>query len=151
MTIWCNDKFRTPSLDLNQIRHTISTKRQKLSSKKSRRVEEQIEEYDSTKFVNVGAAEKYTLISKNLSFIEEKGFHLPEDFFRKTISNKGCMVLCQPPRPTAIMVVREFYSNLASHVVKKVIVRGVLVDFSARSINEFYQLELMDDEAYNRT
>ena len=47
-------------------------------------------------------------------------------------------------------MVREFYTNLAPHVVKKVKVRGILVDFSVRSINEFYQLEPMDDEAYNR-
>ena len=38
-------------------------------------------------------------------------------------------------------VVREFYANLASHVLKKVRVRGVLVDFSAESINSFYGLE----------
>ena len=48
------------------------------------------------------------------------------------------------------MVVREFLANLAAHVVKKVQVRGVLVDFSARSINEFYQLESVDDVVYNR-
>ena len=29
-------------------------------------------------------------------------------------------------------------------------VRGVLVDFSGKSINEFYNLELVNDEAYNR-
>ena len=38
-------------------------------------------------------------------------------------------------------VVREFYANLASHVLKKVRVLGVLVDFSAESINSFYSLE----------
>ena len=38
-------------------------------------------------------------------------------------------------------VVREFYANLASHVVKKVQVWGVLVDFSAESINQFYNLD----------
>ena len=36
---------------------------------------------------------------------------------------------------------REFYANLASHVLKKVRVRGVLVNFSAESINSFYGLE----------
>ena len=69
-------------------------------------MEEQVEEYDNTKFVNVGAAEKFTFISKNRSFIKEKGFHLPEDFFRKTIANKRWRVLCQPLWPTATMVVR---------------------------------------------
>ena len=128
----------------------MSLKRQKLSQKKSRRVEEQLEEYDGTKFVNVGAIEKFTLISKNHSFVKEKRFHHPEYFFRKTIANKGWRALCQPLKVAAAIVVREFYANLAAHVVKKVRVRGVLVDFSARSINEFYQLELVDDKAYNR-
>ena len=113
-------------------------------------MEDQIKEYDSTKFVNVGTVEKFTLILKNHSFIKEKGFHHPKDFFRKTIANKGWRALCQPPRPAATMVMREFYANLAAYVVKKVQVRGVLVDFSGRSINEFYQLEPVDDEAYNR-
>ena len=34
--------------------------------------------------------------------------------------------------------------------MKKVRVRGILVDISVRSINEFYQLELVDYETYNR-
>ena len=35
-------------------------------------------------------------------------------------------------------------------MVKQVRVRGMLVDFNARSINEFYNLEPVSDEAYNR-
>ena len=85
--------------------------------------------------MNEEVIEKFSLISKNHSFIKEKGFHHPEDFFLKTITNKGWRALCQPPRPTATMVVREFYANLEVNVLKKVRVRGVLVDFSANSIN----------------
>ena len=48
------------------------------------------------------------------------------------------------------MVVREFYANLATHVLKRVRVRGVLVDFNAKSINEYYNLELFNFEAYDR-
>ena len=48
---------------------------------------------------------------------------------------------CQPPRPATTMVVREFYANLTVNVLKKVRVQGVLVDFSVKSINEFYSLE----------
>ena len=47
-------------------------------------------------------------------------------------------------------VVREFYANLASHVLKKVQVRGVLVDFSTESINRFYSLEYVPSEAFDR-
>ena len=109
-----------------------------------------MEDYDHNKFVNLGASHKFALILKNHSFIKEKGFHHPENFFKNTIVTKGWKSLCQPPRPVATMVVCEFYANLTSHMVKQVRVRGVLVDFSTRSINEFYNLELVNDEAYNR-
>ena len=45
---------------------------------------------------------------------------------------------------------QEFYANLAASVVKKVRVRGVLVDFNAKSVNEFYNLESVNSEAYDR-
>ena len=48
------------------------------------------------------------------------------------------------------MVVREFYANLASHVLKKVRVRGVLVNLSAKSINLYYNLESVNPEASDR-
>ena len=47
-------------------------------------------------------------------------------------------------------VVREFYANLASHVLKKVRVRGILIDFSAESINSFYSLDHVPSEPFNR-
>ena len=49
-----------------------------------------------------------------------------------------------------MMVVWEFYANLAAHVLKKVRVRGVLVDFSTKSINLYYNLESVNPEAYDR-
>ena len=48
------------------------------------------------------------------------------------------------------MVMQEFYANLEASVLKKVRVRGVLVDFIAKSINEFYNLETINSEAYDR-
>ena len=59
-------------------------------------------------------------------------------------------MLCQPPRPAATSVVQEFYANLAAHVLKRVRVRGVLVEFSAKSINRYYNLEPVTSEAYDR-
>ena len=70
-------------------RRPMSSKKKKLSSKRSRGSEEPTHDYDHEKFVNVSVAEKFGLISKNRSFIKEKGFHHPNDFFRKTIANKG--------------------------------------------------------------
>ena len=116
-------------------------KRQKLPAKQSRPSEAPTPAFDASRFANMSAAERFGTICKNRSFIKEKGFHHPDDFFRKTIEAKGWRALCQPPRPAAMSVVREFYANLASHVLKRVRVRGVLVDFSAESINSFYGLE----------
>ena len=119
----------------------MSGKRQKLPAKRSRPSEAPTPAFDASRFINESAADRFSIIFKNRSFIKEKGFHHPDDFFRKTIEKKGWRALCQPPRPAAMSVVREFYANLASHVLKKVRVRGVLVDFSAESINSFYGLE----------
>ena len=47
-------------------------------------------------------------------------------------------------------MVREFYANLASHVLKKVRVHWMLVNFSAKSINWYYNLELVNPEAFDR-
>ena len=100
--------------------------------------------------LSMKVTEKFDLISKNRSFIKENGFHHPDDFFHKTIANKGWRALCQPPRPAATSVVREFYANIASHILKRVRVRRVLVDFSAKSINRYYNLEPVYPKAYDR-
>ena len=73
--------------------------------------------------------------------LRRRDFNIPTIFCRKTIVRKGWGALCQPLRPAATMVVWEFYANLAAHVLKKVRVCGVLVDFSAKSINRYYNLE----------
>ena len=104
-------------------------KRQKLTAKRGRASENPTPNFDLTKFFNEGVVDRFGTICKNWSFIKEKGFHHHEDFFRKTIGNKGWQALCQTPHPAATSLVREFYANLASHVIKKVRVRGVLVDY----------------------
>ena len=119
----------------------MSGKRQKLPAKRSRPSEVPTPALDASRFASMSAAERFGTICKNRSFIKEKGFHHPDDFFRKTIEAKGWRALCQPPHPAAMSVVREFYAKLASHDLKKVRVRGVLVDFSAESINSFYGIE----------
>ena len=128
----------------------MSGKRQKLPTKRSRSSEDPTPTYDVTRFVNESVAHRFGTICKNRSFIKEKGFHHPDDFFRKTIAAKGWRALCQPPHPAAMSVVREFYANLASHVLKKVRVRGILVDFSAESINSFYSLDHVPSEPFNQ-
>ena len=101
--------------------------KEKTNLNEEHRIDEQQGDFDRNKFVNVATANKFGLISKNQFFIKEKGFHHPDDFFRKTLANKGWKTLCQALRPTATMVVREFYANLAANVLKKVRVSRVLV------------------------
>ena len=102
----------------------MSSKRQKLPTKRGRASEDPTPSFDITRFVKEGAIDRFGTICKNRSFIKEKGFQHPEDFFRKTIAAKGWRALCQPPHPAAMIMVQEFYANLASHVVKKVRVRA---------------------------
>ena len=83
----------------------MSGKRQKLPTKRGRSDEDQPPTYDVTRFVNAGAADRFGTICKNRSFIKEKGFHHPDDFFRKKIVAKGWRALCQPPHPVAMSVV----------------------------------------------
>ena len=128
----------------------MSGKRHKLPTKRGRSGEDPTPTYDVARFVNEGVADRFGTICKNRSFIKEKGFHHPDDCFRKTIAAKGWRALCQPPHPAAMSVVREFYSNLASHVLKKVRVRGILVDFSAESINSYYSLDHVPSEPFDR-
>ena len=71
-------------------------------------------------------------------------------FFRKTIVNKGWKAIFQPLRPVSTMVVREFYANLVANVLKKIQVRGVLVEFSVKDFNEYYNLEPVNFETYDR-
>ena len=66
----------------------MSSKKHKLSSKRNQASEEPAHDYDHEKFVNANAAEKFSLFSKNQSFIKEKGFHHPDYFFLKTIGDK---------------------------------------------------------------
>ena len=129
---------------------TMSSKKQKLSSKKSQKIKEPSHDYDHEKFVNESGTEKFSLIYENGSFIKEKGFHHPKYFFRKTIANKGWSALCQPLRPVAMMVVRKFYAYLVANVLKKVLEHGVMVDFSAKSIKEYFNLEPVNSKAYDR-
>ena len=63
----------------------MSGKRQKLPTKRSRSSEDPTPTYDVTRFVNASAADRFGTICKNRSFIKEKGFHNPHDFFRKTL------------------------------------------------------------------
>ena len=81
-------------------------KRQKLTPKRGRASDNSIPNFDLGKFVNEGATERFGTIYKNRSFIKEKGFHHPDDFFCKTIVNKGWRALCREKGPGAWSVGR---------------------------------------------
>ena len=121
-----------------------------MPTKRVRHSEVSTPNYDVSRFVNEKSIDRFGIICKNRSFIKEKGFHHQDDFFRKTIAAKGWRALCQPPHPAAMSVVREFYANLASHVLNKVRVRGILVDFNAESINSYYSLDHVPFKPFNQ-
>ena len=83
----------------------MSGKRQNLTAKRGRASEDPTPNFDITKFVNEGVTDWFGTICKNRSFIKEKGFHHPNNFFRKTIASKGWRALNQPPCPVATSVV----------------------------------------------
>ena len=77
----------------------MSSKKHKMTSKRGRASEKPEHNYNHEKFVNESTTEKFGLILKKRSFIKEKGFHHLDDFFCKTIANKGLQALCKPPSP----------------------------------------------------
>ena len=67
----------------------MSGKHQNFPTKGGRASEDLTPNFDITKFVNEGAADRFGTICKNRSFIKENGLHHPDDFFRKSIATKG--------------------------------------------------------------
>ena len=69
--------------------------------------------------------------------IKEKGFEHPV--------NKGWRELYKPPMPVVISIIREFCANLADQALKR-----VWVPFDSETINSFYNLPNVDNEAYEK-
>ena len=80
--------------------------------------------------------------------LRRRGFTTLRISFARQLRTKGGGH-CANPLHQLPMVVREFYANLASHMNKKVRVRGIWVDFYAKSINEFYNLDPKDVRAFD--
>ena len=60
-------------------------KRQKLPTNRGRASEDPTPNYNVMRFVNEGTADRFGTICKNRSFIKEKDFYHPDDFFRKRL------------------------------------------------------------------
>ena len=106
------------------------------------------EKYNYNKFVTLEASRRYTTTARNITSIKEKGFEHTNDFFLKDIDTKEWKELCKLPKPTVISIVREFFANLVDQGLKKVWVRGKWVPFDSETINAFYNLPKVDNEAY---
>ena len=63
------------------------------------------EEYNHDMVITLEASKRYMMIARNRTFIKEKGFEHPEDFFRKDIANKGWRELCKPLKLNVILFV----------------------------------------------
>ena len=69
-----------PSLVSFVLATPMSGKRQKLPTKRGRPSEDPTPNFDVSRFVNEGAANRFGTIYKNCYFIKEKGFHHPDVF-----------------------------------------------------------------------
>ena len=78
-----------PSSKLSLVLPPMSGKRQKLPTKRGRPSEDPTPNYDVSRFVNEGATDRFATICKNRSFIKEKGFHHPDDFFPQDDCGQG--------------------------------------------------------------
>ena len=115
----------------------MSSKKQKLSSKSSRANEEPSPAYDHDKFVNESVASSLPIAPS----LRRRDSNFPTIFSAKLYLGKGGVHYA---KPRGRLLVREFYAKLVAHVLKKVHVHGVLVDFSAKSINRYYNNELVN-------
>ena len=96
----------------------MSSKKQRVSKRTSNAPP--FEEYNHDMFITLETSKRYMMITRNKTFIKEKGFEHPKDFFKKDIVNKGRKELCRPPKLAIILVVREFYANLVDQALKRV-------------------------------
>ena len=126
----------------------MSSKRKRLSKRASN--SPLSKEYKHNMFITLEVSKRYTMIARNRTFIKEKGFEHTENFFGKDIENKGWKELCKPATPIVISIVREFYANLADQALKRVWVSGKWVPFDSETINNFYNLPNVDNEAYEK-
>ena len=104
--------------------------------------------YDVSKFVSFATQERYTS-QQQLKPIQERGLIQNLDWHvKKKIKDYKWEVLCDHPKPTVVLVVREFYANGMERDSFIVTVRGKSVPFDRSIINRYYGLVNFEDDEY---
>ena len=74
----------------------MSGKRQKLPAKRSRPSEDPTPTFDASRFLNASAADRFSTICKNRSFIKEKGFITPMISLGRRSKERGGVPCANP-------------------------------------------------------
>ena len=74
-------------------------------------------------------------------FISKRGFGKFISPFSEIIETKGWNFFCEHKAPGFATLAREFYSNMVEMREDSLYVRGVLVPFGHKKINEMFQLK----------
>ena len=125
----------------------ISGKRKKLPAKRGRASEDPTPNFYLTKFVNEGAADRFGTICKNRSFIKKRASTTP------TISLARPLRLRDGGRYAnhLVQLRRVWYENFTPTSPPMSLKRsGCVVDFSTQSINQFYNLDPVPPEPFDR-
>ena len=84
--------------------------------------------------------------------IPERGFDIPEGDFPtldKIIKDQNWIEFCKQPKAAIIPVVPDFYANASDEGDDQVAVRGKVIPFARRSINEYCSLPTLDGDEYS--
>lgn len=105
---------------------------------------------DRKRFWSAKAAKNYaSLIEKSMH--RERGVDLshPEDEFVENAKDRCWTEFIRPPLDAVTPVVREFYANLIEkHENYRVKVRGRMVPFDCKTINDLYSMPNFDEDDY---
>ncbi|XP_062080193.1 uncharacterized protein LOC133784945 [Humulus lupulus] len=112
-------------------------------------------EFDATKFISKEAFKRYQdAVVKQKTMIEERGFDMEirhgYPSIAEQIEKRHWTKFCSQPDAAIIPIVREFYANGISQFTAMATVRGVNVNFSSASINQFYGLPSIDNDEYSQ-
>ena len=91
-------------------------------------------------FISKEAQELWNKILFDKEFVCERGFWKLISPFLEVIEKRGWGFFCEHKAPGFSALAREFYANMVGMKEDSVYVRGVLVPFGDRRINEMFKL-----------
>lgn len=108
------------------------------------------EEYDAKKFVSLAAQKRYLASVVKKGAIQERGLYVSMDSVSQQVKRRKWEELVKHPEAAVVPLVREFYANMKEHRNFRVFVRGKMVPFDRTTINRYYKLSNIENDAYER-